>query len=290
MQLRQALSQFAIPGLRDVTVTPSASTPTHHEFMPRLLIVEDNEVNSRLATLLLEKLGFTSELARDGVEALERFDSSAYDGILMDCHMPRMDGYEATQRIRKREESPGWKRQPVRIIAMTANAMAGERERCLAAGMDDYLSKPLRSEPLMAALAQVGVQEQSSGQHAPRWNPGNQQHALQSIRQLADELSAEAAAQLLDQWLDDTPARLEELMQLAGGSDQPTLRRVAHSLKGSSALFGLSMIQQLSRDLEQLAEHQTLQGQTPVVTKLIEVFEAAEPMLRQELERLKSLG
>lgn len=290
MQLRQALNEFASPELLATAETAPSTTPEHRGSSPRLLIVEDNEVNSRLATLLLEKLGFTSELARDGVEALEHFESGAYDGILMDCHMPRMDGYEATQRIRERERSADWNRPPVCIIAMTANAMAGERERCLAAGMDDYLSKPLRSEALMAALAQVSVLDDPSEQTDELWSAEDQRHAMQSIHQLADELSPEAAAQLLAQWLDDTPARLEELMQLAGGGDQSSLRRAAHSLKGSSALFGLQAIHQASRELEQLAEHETLQGQTPAATRLMSLFEAAEPPLRAELERLRALG
>jgi PAS domain S-box-containing protein len=124
---------------------------------PRLLLVEDNEVNARMATMLLEKNGYPGEVACDGEVAVERFASGVYDGILMDCHMPNMDGYEATRAIREMEASPLWKRPRCRIIAMTANVQAGERERCLAAGMDDYVSKPLRTKPLMDALNQIGV-------------------------------------------------------------------------------------------------------------------------------------
>ncbi|MFC5457130.1 ATP-binding protein [Prosthecobacter fluviatilis] len=124
---------------------------------PRLLLVEDNEVNARMAMMLLEKNGYPGEVARDGEEAVERFASGVYDGILMDCHMPNMDGYEATCAIRQMEAGAGWRRPRCRIIAMTANVQAGERERCLAAGMDDYVSKPLRTKPLLEALGQIGV-------------------------------------------------------------------------------------------------------------------------------------
>ena len=286
MQLRNALRQFASPEPRfEKTAEPAPVGP--RDGTPKLLIVEDNEVNSRLATLLLEKLGFTSELARDGVEALERFQHGHYDGVLMDCHMPRMDGYEATRQIRLLEATPNWSRPAARIVAMTANAMTGERERCLAAGMDDYLSKPLRADPLMEALSKVKILDETFSATEPTWSAQDEADALQSIRQLEEELSAESAAQLLGNWLDDTPGRLEEIMQMAGGGDQQTLRRVAHSLKGSSALFGLSSIQFLSRELEQLAEQEKQQGQTPAATRLMMAFDAAEPALRAELARLQ---
>ncbi len=286
LQLRTAIRQL---GQKEAEATPHApKASAKKETRPRLLIVEDNEVNSRLAILLLEKLGYQAELARDGSEALDRFSSGVYDGILMDCHMPVMDGYEATRAIRELEASPTWARPRARIIAMTANAMSGERERCLNAGMDDYLAKPLRSASLIEALSQVrelASEEMGGGQ--PYWTEQENLEALQSIRQLADELSNESAAELIENWLEDTPARLEELMMLAGGSDQVTLKRVAHSLKGSSSLFGLSRISHLCREMEQLADLNITPGQTPLATDLFDAFEAAERVLKVELQRLK---
>ncbi len=139
--------------LREVIAPPSTASG----IKPRLLLVEDNEVNARMAMMMLEKNGYPAEIARDGEIAVQRFLSGMYDGILMDCHMPNMDGYEATRAIREIESSPQWKRPHCRIIAMTANVQAGERERCLAVGMDDYLSKPLRAKPLIEALNHVQV-------------------------------------------------------------------------------------------------------------------------------------
>ena len=141
---------------RGVSDEPAAQT-TFSGTKPRLLLVEDNEVNARMAMMMLEKHGYPGEVARDGEVAVERFASGVYDGILMDCHMPILDGYEATRAIRTLEASPLWQRPRCRIIAMTANVQAGERERCLAAGMDDYVSKPLRAAPLIEALHQVHV-------------------------------------------------------------------------------------------------------------------------------------
>jgi len=111
----------------------------------RILLVEDNAVNQRLALKMLERRGHKVEVAMNGLEALQRFGSSTYDLILMDCQMPEMDGFETTKRIRKTEAGSS---RRIPIVAMTANAMAGDRDRCLAVGMDEYLSKPVRAETL----------------------------------------------------------------------------------------------------------------------------------------------
>ena len=288
LHLRSAICQLAQAAEhKDSDETSAIQGATNVEPLARLLIAEDNEVNSRLAILMLEKLGYKPDLARDGSEAVDRFASGLYDAVLMDCHMPVMDGYEATRAIRELEASPTWKRPRARIIAMTANAMSGERERCLDAGMDDYMSKPLRSKALMEALSQVVPLTDDPQCGAPMWSAREQKETLQSIRQLAEELSNEAAVELIENWLEDTPARLEEIMRLAGGSDQVLLRRAAHSLKGSSSLFGLNRISELCREIERLAELHITPGQTPLATDLHSVFDLVEPVLKTEMARLK---
>ena len=114
--------------------------------LPRILMAEDNQINQRVGKLILQRAGFKIDLADDGSEALEAHKANPYDLILMDCQMPTMDGFEASRRIRALD-SP----QPV-IVAVTANALVGERERCLSAGMDDYLSKPFQAEQLVALV------------------------------------------------------------------------------------------------------------------------------------------
>jgi CheY-like chemotaxis protein len=114
----------------------------------RVLVAEDNPVNQRVAVRMLERLGLGADVAADGREAVQSYARQPYAAILMDCQMPELDGFEATARIRAREE-PG---RHVPIIAMTASAMRGDRERCLAAGMDDYVSKPVTVESLRAVL------------------------------------------------------------------------------------------------------------------------------------------
>lgn len=127
----------------------------------RVLIAEDNTINQKVARRFLEKLGCTVEIVENGEEALARVQACAYDAVFMDCQMPKMDGYEATRRIR---ELPEFVRLP--IIAMTAHAMRGDREKCLEAGMSDYVSKPLQPEALAAALARVRAPQSDTKEHA----------------------------------------------------------------------------------------------------------------------------
>jgi len=113
----------------------------------RVLLAEDNVVNQKVATKLLERMGWRVDVAVDGREAVQLWSRTSYDAILMDCHMPGMDGYDATRAIRARELT-----RRTTIVALTASAMTGDRERCLAAGMDDYITKPIRREDLERVL------------------------------------------------------------------------------------------------------------------------------------------
>jgi CheY-like chemotaxis protein len=129
----------------------------------RILLAEDNAVNQKLALRLLSQMGYGAEVANDGQEALDALAAREFDVVLMDVQMPEVDGLEATRRIRRQ-----WPDRPIRIVAMTANAMAGDREACLAAGMDDYISKPIRPSDLSAALARVPVAVTPTNGKRPR--------------------------------------------------------------------------------------------------------------------------
>jgi CheY-like chemotaxis protein len=133
-------------------VPPPMLNPVHGPL--RILLAEDNPVNQKLLLLQLQKLGYEADIAVNGLEVLSASEQSQYDVILMDCHMPEMGGYEASGKIRERESTlNGHAKSHTHIVALTADAMEGDREKCLAAGMDDYLSKPTRIDDLSAALA-----------------------------------------------------------------------------------------------------------------------------------------
>jgi len=153
--LTLALAHDAIPLARPVSSARTSSpayVPPEQRKSIRVLLAEDNFLNRKLTMSQLEKLGYVADSVGNGKEAVEAVTRESYDVILMDSQMPVMDGYEATMEIRRRDSKDGRKR---RIIAMTANALEGDREKCLAAGMDDYLAKPTRHEDLEKALARA---------------------------------------------------------------------------------------------------------------------------------------
>ena len=139
------------------------------EARPRILMAEDNPINQRVGKLILQKEGFEVDLVADGNEALEAHRNNPYDLILMDCQMPTMDGLEASRQIRLLHQ-----RQPI-IVAVTANALVGERERCLKAGMDDYLSKPFQAEQLVT-LVKKWIAVRHVSDTSPLSAPGQQEH------------------------------------------------------------------------------------------------------------------
>lgn len=121
---------------------------------PKILVVEDNLVNQKVIRIILERGGYHYEIAQDGLEAIEKYQSDKYDLVLMDCQMPNLDGLSASIKIRELESID--KKSRCSIVAMTANAMKGDRERCLAAGMDDFLAKPFKSQDLISIISQWG--------------------------------------------------------------------------------------------------------------------------------------
>ena len=160
--VRQSQLHAWLAGLLDAAVQDTAATtietrpavaPDANAVVPRILVAEDNTVNQRVVVRMLERLGYRVDVVGNGAEAVEAVTRQAYAAVLMDCQMPEMDGYEATRVIREREQLehvPAGQRLP--IVALTANALATDRDRCLAAGMDEYLAKPLRPTVLAAIL------------------------------------------------------------------------------------------------------------------------------------------
>ncbi|HTH48757.1 MAG TPA: response regulator, partial [Candidatus Limnocylindria bacterium] len=249
-----------------------------------VLVVEDNEINRRLAVLILEKLGHRTALAENGQEAFEAVQQRDFDVILMDCHMPVVDGYTATRMIRDFYALNSTRRSPI-IIAMTANAMAGEREHCLSVGMDEFLVKPVNIDHLRETLDQARLANPVPAPAAASVS-ARATSMRSTLTPLVEQLGAESIVELLGAFLNDSPGRIEELKQLAGGSDQKALRRVAHTLKGSSSIFGFTALTQACLQLENLSAAQKIAGQTELAATIEREFVQARPDIDQILAQL----
>ena len=222
----------------------------------RILLAEDNTVNQRLALRLLARMGYRADVAGNGLEVLEALQRQSYDVILMDVQMPEMDGLETTRAIHK--DLPP--KQRPRIIAMTANAMEGDREECLAAGMDDYLTKPIQVKALHEAIERAGLGakrrtdslqhlERSSKEATPISDDGTQQAefrpaldpaVLAELRQFQGEDELDIVQELAEAFQSETPPLLEALHVAVREEQSEALKRAAHNLKGSSYNLGSS--------------------------------------------------
>jgi signal transduction histidine kinase/CheY-like chemotaxis protein/HPt (histidine-containing phosphotransfer) domain-containing protein len=253
----------------------------------RALLVEDNPVNAKVAGRILSMLGMEVDSAADGSIALEKLAQSQYDLILMDCQMPVMDGYTATRQRRKDEQANGLPRMP--IIAMTANAMVGDREKCLDAGMDDYLTKPLDRHLLRKTLAQwlaksppqTGTPRPASApvvktaassapatlprsapapapapapvkpvETAPADSPGASPPVDQAVVQELLEIMGDGFTGLVQVYFDDAPRLLARLRQAAAANDHAAVGEITHSLKSSSANVGALPLADIARRAE----------------------------------------
>jgi PAS domain S-box-containing protein len=211
----------------------------------RILLAEDNVVNQKVALGMMKGLGYRADIAANGLEVLEALERQPYDLIFMDVQMPEMDGLEASRRIRI--DIPQ-ERQPM-IIAMTANAIAGYRDECLAAGMNGYITKPIRKSKLVDALIQAGACRAllTSLEKLPR---GVDREIYQNFRDEVNESAPDALAEILECFLKDTPSQIASLMDALGERDRVLLRRTAHTLKSTSEMIGASRLAMLCRSLE----------------------------------------
>jgi CheY-like chemotaxis protein len=220
----------------------------------RILLAEDNVVNQKLAIRLLEKLGYRADIAGNGLEALEALERQTYDLLLSDVQMPEMDGLEATRQILKRwpdGERP-W------IIAMTAEAMSGDRERCLEAGMNDYVAKPIRVDELVAAIKRTPRRGSGDGSPVGAQIDGPIDEAV--LARLADGTGGDAGfvSELIEQFVADTPGLVAAARAGLDGGDVEEVRRAAHTLKSNAATFGAHTLAGRSRELEDAAKRGTL--------------------------------
>ncbi len=261
---RQALRQAVWPA----AAPPADITGQPHRLALGLnvLVAEDNRINARLACLLLDNLGCKVVVAGNGKEAVAAFKKQPFDAVLMDCQMPVMDGHAATQKIRLWENRRGkhQRRERCKIIAMTASALPEERERCLASGMDEHLSKPFGAESLERLLAEIarrsGVADETTGMTAPP--PMSDPLAM-----LTAQIGAVEARKLADIWLEEAPGRHQRLIAALKRRQPEVARKEAHALRGASSIFGMRSLMDACTSVEM-----AIRSDKPVPAGLLEEF------------------
>ncbi|MCP4044175.1 MAG: response regulator [Gammaproteobacteria bacterium] len=252
------------------------------KFSGRILLVEDNTVNRKVAISMLKKLGVEADTAVNGREAVECCQQeTGYDLVLMDCQMPEMDGYDATRAIRGQGKS-------IPIIALTANALESDRQKCLDAGMDDYLSKPFKQNDLAGVFRRwltpvpgpTEKVEESMDWEDPDEPAGNPAIEKDVFNYLREALGEEDFAEVISAYLEDTSNTINEMLRAYASADGKTLERLAHSSKSASANVGAMTLSGMAKELEAQARGGELTG----AQRRIDALQAEFERVRRELE------
>jgi CheY-like chemotaxis protein len=289
--------------IREPSLVTRHSIAEQRKLGLRILLAEDNPINQKLAVILLQKAGYSVDAVDNGAQVLKKVQDSLYSAILMDVQMPEMDGLEATRQIREMEKATSWH---IPIIAMTAHAMPGDRERCLEAGMDDYVSKPLEPKVLFNVLERwvrsgeenivEAGQDYSSpmeifpadlgeglfGESQPTASPATKAPApffKEVPRAAAEPVNLEAALHrfegdrdflmaMLKEYKDHLPGRLGEIREAAQDADASRLSRLAHNLKGVSLNFNADAVADIALRLEELGKREDLTDALVLVAQL----------------------
>jgi CheY-like chemotaxis protein len=252
-----------------------------------VLVAEDNPENQKVARLMLERMGCRVDTVANGKEAVEMAQRIAYDIVFMDCQMPEMDGYEATQEIRRREAGA----RQVPIVALTAHAMEGDRQKCLQAGMDDYVSKPVRREAirevlerrmrLPRGLAPKSVQPASLQTVTEDVDP----EFFANLRSLREEAGDEWVASLVTSFVQHTGEKIASLRQALQSRDLAGAKVLAHDLKGSCATLEAMSIARACGELEAKVGSNSF-AEIPSLVELLErLFRRLEDTLARGLDR-----
>ncbi|MCP5312773.1 MAG: response regulator [Chromatiaceae bacterium] len=272
----------------DVSLDEMPEVVRGGEFSGQVLLVEDNPVNLGVVRKALSKLGLGCVSATDGSEALSQFDSQRFDIIFMDCQMPVMDGYEATRRIRQREKGEG--RAPTPIIAMTANAMEGDREKCIDAGMDDYLAKPVSLDELRNCVAGWITAAAKLPQRAALNAPVKQEQEKvmnpvldEGVLRELQEIMEDDYLSLLRTYLRNAPKLLADGHAAIDRGSVEALVNPVHSLKSSSANVGAMQLSELAREAERLARGGNLSEASAAFRAVEAAYQVAEQALREHV-------
>ena len=246
----------------------------------RILLAEDNVVNQKVAMRILEKGGHRIDAVANGREALEALNRVEYDIVLMDIQMPEMDGYAATQEMRNPQSAV----RNIPVIAMTAHAMKGDREKCLAAGMDDYISKPVKPKELMEIVQRWAGKQvlhplmENDKPSAPISSPVDMKH-LEEITGGDSEFEREIA----ELFLKDTGEHLSELKKAIDEEHAAALEMEAHTIKGAALNMGANKLGELALALETKGQSGSLEGAQDKLTELEEEFRHVKDFLDEQV-------
>jgi signal transduction histidine kinase/CheY-like chemotaxis protein len=275
--LRRALHEaLQSTPFQEVSSAPAMRATENEPVLDHLsvLLVEDNMVNRTLALEMLQRLGCDAMHAGNGVEALDALEKQEFDVVLMDCQMPVMDGFIATRKLREREEQK--KKEPTRVVALTANALAGDREACIAAGMNDYLAKPFTLAQLRNILLPSKVSRSAA-------NKVTLDHsAIEAVRQLDPDGNDRLLSRLIALYRDDSSQLLADIDNAMKIRDAEGVARAAHTLKSSSANLGATNVAAIARQIEHSARGGDLNDLSSSVTSL----RAQRTVALSELEAL----
>ncbi len=245
-------------------------------FNATILIVEDNKANQQVAQAMMERLGCKCSIASNGIEALKLLELAKYDAIFMDCNMPEMDGYETTRQVRQLDSEVS----QIPIIAMTANVLDGDREKCIQAGMNDYTKKPLKLDKLIEKIkCWVGAAQQEENIEVETETDTNlpivcETNITNTVEQTAISIDAvetlrenvgEGFSDMAQAYIDDMEILLRSLEKSVEEKDPNSLRHYAHSIKGSSSNFGASRLVHLSKQLEEIGKNDSIEGARTLV-------------------------
>ncbi|MFO1423364.1 MAG: response regulator [Candidatus Competibacteraceae bacterium] len=309
-ELHDALGRLIQPAATDPMSRLTPRRDQRIRFDARVLVAEDNFVNQEVALAMLKDLGCQGTAVDDGRAALAALEKEPYDLVLMDCQMPVLDGWAAATAWRRRESAIGGRRVP--IIALTANIIKGVREQCLAAGMDDYLSKPFEQAQLAAILSRwlpagdsafappdspVPVPDSMAGgalatpPTAARSGPSGStdspldERVLAQIRELRQPGQPSVLSKIVGLYLDSAPALLQRLRDAVAAGDSEALRQAAHSLKSSSANLGATRLAALCKELEQRGRDRRLEDAATLVWELDRRYARVREALIVEMEK-----
>jgi two-component system sensor histidine kinase/response regulator len=268
----------------EMSEDPSPAIVTRHSIAEyqkqkvRLLLAEDNEINQKVALGILKNFGYRTDLVSNGKDAVKAMEKVRYDMVFMDCQMPEMDGYAATGQIRDFRSNVLNHKVP--IIAMTAHAMKGDREKCLASGMDDYISKPIQPEKLLEVIEKWLVGPKKS---RPEETPAD----IESANKIFDRIGfldrllgdKDLAGEVLDGFIANVPLQVNEMKKALDIGDAQSIRQLAHSLKGASANVGAVTLQKIALQVELAGKDNDLSKASSLISELDNQFKVLKESL-----------